>query len=184
LSGCRFILILVFRSILVPITATAGSLFVPSLATFGGIHATPIPVFGHLAQQRVRVHDPAPNLSFLPVIRGRGAALGLAMDYQLFPLGVRNARGLCPRSLGGVAVQRGVCTPVDLSTRRRDHHDLGLPLLLLSESSVIRPIGFDQPSLRRASDAFIADVAHPGDEMTRLGKIGPVVAEMARTESF
>ena len=96
------ILIFVFRSILVPITATLG--FVLSLfAAFGGITAIfqwgwLAPVFG--------VHDPGPILSFLPILVV-GVLFGLAMDYQLFLVsGMREAytHGASPR----LAVQRGV----------------------------------------------------------------------------
>jgi RND superfamily putative drug exporter len=81
------ILIFVFRSILVPVTATLG--FVLSLfASFGGITAVfqwgwLAPVFG--------VHDPGPILSFLPILVV-GILFGLAMDYQLFLVsGMREA---------------------------------------------------------------------------------------------
>lgn len=96
------ILIFVFRSILVPLTATIG--FVLSLfAAFGGITAVfqwgwLAPVFG--------VHDPGPILSFLPILVV-GVLFGLAMDYQLFLVsGMREAyvHGAPAR----IAVQRGV----------------------------------------------------------------------------
>jgi len=96
------ILIFVFRSILVPLTATLG--FVLSLfASFGGITAVfqwgwLAPVFG--------VHDPGPILSFLPILVV-GILFGLAMDYQLFLVsGMREAyaHGTPAR----LAVQRGL----------------------------------------------------------------------------
>ncbi|WP_411698126.1 MMPL family transporter [Conyzicola sp.] len=96
------ILIFVFRSILVPVTATLG--FVLSLfAAFGGITAVfqwgwLAPVFG--------VHDPGPILSFLPILVV-GILFGLAMDYQLFLVsGMREAyaHGAPAR----LAVQRGL----------------------------------------------------------------------------
>ncbi len=96
------ILIFVFRSILVPVTATIG--FVLSLfAAFGAITAVFQwgwlgPVFG--------VHDPGPILSFLPIIVV-GVLFGLAMDYQLFLVsGMREAyvHGAPAR----LAVQKGV----------------------------------------------------------------------------
>jgi len=81
------ILVFVFRSILVPITATLG--FVLTVfAAFGGITAIfqwgwLAPVFG--------VHDPGPILSFLPILL-MGILFGLAMDYQLFLVsGMREA---------------------------------------------------------------------------------------------
>ncbi len=96
------ILIFVFRSILVPVTATLG--FILSLfAAFGGITAVfqwgwLAPVFG--------VHDPGPILSFLPILVV-GILFGLAMDYQLFLVtGMREsyAHGADAR----LAVQRGL----------------------------------------------------------------------------
>ena len=96
------ILIFVFRSILVPVTATLG--FVLSLfAAFGAITAVFQwgwlgPVFG--------IHDPGPILSFLPILVV-GVLFGLAMDYQLFLVsGMREAyvHGAPAR----LAVQRGV----------------------------------------------------------------------------
>ncbi|MGY4858768.1 MMPL family transporter [Cryobacterium sp. AP23] len=96
------IMVFVFRSILVPITATLG--FVLSLfATFGGI--TAIYQWGWLGAV-FGVHDPAPILSFLPTIL-IGILFGLAMDYQLFLVsGMREAyaHGAPAR----LAVQRGL----------------------------------------------------------------------------
>ncbi|TNM68768.1 MMPL family transporter [Streptomyces sp. NP160] len=81
------ILVVVFRSLLVPLTATLG--FVLSLfATLGAITAVYqwgwlAPVFG--------VTTPGPVLSFLPTIV-IGIMFGLAMDYQLFLVsGMREA---------------------------------------------------------------------------------------------
>ncbi|WP_246613791.1 MMPL family transporter [Paractinoplanes bogorensis] len=81
------ILIFVFRSILVPVTATLG--FILSLfATFGGL--TAIFQWGWLGGV-FGVHDPNPVLSFLPTIL-IGILFGLAMDYQLFLVsGMREA---------------------------------------------------------------------------------------------
>ena len=86
--GLSFLIMtVVFRSLLVPLVATAG--FVLSLfATYGAVTAIfqwgwLAPVFG--------VHTPGPILSFLPVILV-GILLGLAMDYQLFlTTGMRKA---------------------------------------------------------------------------------------------
>jgi RND superfamily putative drug exporter len=96
------ILIFVFRSILVPVTATLG--FVLSLfATFGGL--TAIFQWGWLGEV-FGVHAPGPVLSFLPVIVV-GVLFGLAMDYQLFLVsGMREA--YAHGSSARLAVQRGV----------------------------------------------------------------------------
>ncbi|MFC7927868.1 MMPL family transporter [Microbacterium laevaniformans] len=73
------IMLAVFRSVLVPLIATAG--FVLSLfATFGAV--TAVFQWGWLSDL-TGVHNPGPILSFLPVILV-GILFGLAMDYQLF----------------------------------------------------------------------------------------------------
>lgn len=73
------ILVFVFRSVLVPLTATLG--FILSLfATFGAI--TAIFQWGWLGDV-FGVHSPEPILSFAPTIV-IGILFGLAMDYQLF----------------------------------------------------------------------------------------------------
>jgi RND superfamily putative drug exporter len=96
------ILILVFRSILVPVTATIG--FVLSLfAAFGGI--TAVFQWGWLSAV-FGVHDPGPILSFLPILVV-GVLFGLAMDYQLFLVsGMRES--YTHGSPARLAVQRGV----------------------------------------------------------------------------
>lgn len=81
------ILMLVFRSILVPLIA-AGGFALSVLATFGGL--TAIFQWGWFANL-IGVHDPGPILSFLPVLL-IGILFGLAMDYQLFLVsGMREA---------------------------------------------------------------------------------------------
>ncbi|MFB9311028.1 RND superfamily putative drug exporter [Agromyces hippuratus] len=81
------ILILVFRSILVPLIATAG--FVLSLfAAFGATVA--IFQWGWFGEV-FGVHNPGPVLNFAPIIV-MGVLFGLAMDYQLFLVsGMREA---------------------------------------------------------------------------------------------
>lgn len=73
------IMILVFRSIAVPFIATAGFLLTV-LATFGAV--TAVYQWGWLGFL-FGIHDPAPILSFLPILL-IGIIFGLAMDYQLF----------------------------------------------------------------------------------------------------
>lgn len=81
------LLIAVFRSIWVPLLASAGFL-ATVMATFGAVVA----VFqnGNLGFL-FGVHEPGPVLSFLPIIL-IGVLFGLAMDYQLFVTsGIREA---------------------------------------------------------------------------------------------
>lgn len=73
------LLIVVFRSIAVPVLASAGFL-ASILATFGAVVA--VFQWGWLGGV-FGVHDPGPVLSFLPIIL-IGVLFGLAMDYQLF----------------------------------------------------------------------------------------------------
>jgi putative drug exporter of the RND superfamily len=73
------LLILVFRSILVPILATAGFLL-SLVAAFGGVVA--VYQWGWLGGI-FDVANPAAVLSFLPIIL-IGVLFGLAMDYQVF----------------------------------------------------------------------------------------------------
>lgn len=73
------VLILVFRSIWVPVTATLGFLF-----SFGAALGATVAVFqwGWFASL-FGVTTPGPILSFLPIL-AVGILFGLAMDYQLF----------------------------------------------------------------------------------------------------
>lgn len=81
------ILVLVFRSVLVPVTATIGFLL-SVLATFGGV--TAIFQWGWLSGV-LGIHNPGPVLSFMPILLV-GVLFGLAMDYQLFLVsGMREA---------------------------------------------------------------------------------------------
>jgi RND superfamily putative drug exporter len=72
-------MVLVFRSIWLPLIASAGFLFTV-FATLGAI--TAVFQWGWLGFL-FGVHDPAPILSFLPTML-IGILFGLAMDYQIF----------------------------------------------------------------------------------------------------
>lgn len=81
------VLILVFRSILVPVTATLGFLF-SLLAALGA--TTAVFQWGWAAEL-FNVSTPGPLLAFLPIL-AVGILFGLAMDYQLFLVsGMREA---------------------------------------------------------------------------------------------
>ncbi|GAB3611349.1 MMPL family transporter [Humibacter ginsengiterrae] len=130
------IMIIVFRSLLVPIIATGG--YVLSLfAAFGGMTAVYqwgwlSPVFG--------VHDPGPVLSFAPIIV-MGVLFGLAMDYQLFLVtGMREAyvHGLPAREavVSGLRGGRAVVTAAAI---------IMISVFggfVFSELSMVRPLGF------------------------------------------
>lgn len=130
------ILVLVFRSILVPVTATLG--FVLSLlAAFGGI--TAIFQIGFLADL-FGVHAPGPVLSFLPII-ATGILFGLAMDYQLFLVsGMREAyaHGAPAR----VAVQHGLRAGRAVVTAAAIIMISVFAGFIFSHDATIKPIGF------------------------------------------
>ena len=130
------VLILVFRSILVPLTATLGFLF-SLLAAFGGVVAIYQwgwlgPVFG--------VHDPSAVLSFLPTLLV-GILFGLAMDYQMFLVsGMREAyvHGADARS----AVVRGYNHSARVVVAAAIIMLSVFGGFMFSELTMIRPIGF------------------------------------------
>jgi putative drug exporter of the RND superfamily len=76
---CLILLIVVFRSLLVPITAVIGYVL-SILAALGAV--TFVFQYGHLAGI-IGVARPGPILSFLPIIL-LGVLFGLAMDYEVF----------------------------------------------------------------------------------------------------
>jgi RND superfamily putative drug exporter len=157
------ILIIVFRSILVPLTATAG--FVLSLlATFGAI--TAIYQFGWLGAV-FGVHDPAPILSFLPVIE-IGILFGLAMDYQLFLVsGMREA--FAHGAPARIAVQQGLKIGRPVVTAAAIIMIAVFSGFIFSESSTIRPIGFGL-AFGVLADAFIVRMLLIPAAMHLLGK--------------
>ena len=130
------ILVVVFRSILVPLTATLG--FVLSLlAAFGGI--TAIFQLGFLSDV-FGVHAPGPVLSFLPII-ATGILFGLAMDYQLFLVsGMREsyAHGAPAR----VAVQHGLNAGRAVVTAAAIIMIAVFAGFIFSHDATIKPIGF------------------------------------------
>jgi RND superfamily putative drug exporter len=81
------LLVLVFRSILIPLIA-AGGFLLTVFATLGSVVA--VYQWGWLGEV-FGVHNPGPILSFLPIFL-IGILFGLAMDYQLFLVsGMREA---------------------------------------------------------------------------------------------
>ncbi|MGC5049410.1 MMPL family transporter [Micrococcus porci] len=130
------IMILVFRSILVPLIATGG--FVLSVfAAMGGVVA--IYQWGWLGGL-FNVHAPGPVLSFLPTIM-IGVLFGLAMDYQLFiASGMREAyaHGQPARDavMTGLRAGRAVVTAAAI---------IMISVFggfVFSHDAMIRPIGF------------------------------------------
>ncbi|HLR27449.1 MAG TPA: MMPL family transporter, partial [Ruania sp.] len=130
------ILILVFRSILVPVIATAG--FILSyFAALGGVVA--IYQWGWLSSV-FGVESPGPILNFLPTILV-GILFGLAMDYMLFlGTGMREsyAHGAPPRE----AVVRGFRAGRSVVTAAAIIMISVFGGFIFADSAMIRPIGF------------------------------------------
>lgn len=130
------ILMIVFRSIFVPLIATVG--FVLSFfAALGGVVA--IYQWGWLGSV-FDVHAAGPVLNFLPTVLV-GILFGLAMDYQLFlGSGMREAyaHGASPRLaiVQGVRAGRAVVTAAALIMASV------FGGFMFAESTMIRPIGF------------------------------------------
>src|SRR5690625_5167784 len=130
------ILILVFRSILVPVIATAG--FILSyFAALGGVVA--IYQWGWFSSV-FDVESPGPILNFLPTILV-GILFGLAMDYMLFlGTGMREAyaHGAPPRE----AVVRGFRAGRSVVTAAAIIMISVFGGFIFADSAMIRPIGF------------------------------------------
>ncbi|NYE96459.1 RND superfamily putative drug exporter [Psychromicrobium silvestre] len=130
------LLLLVFRSILVPLLATGG--FLLSLAAaFGGVVA--VYQWGWLGSF-FDVHDPAAVLSFLPIIV-IGVLFGLAMDYQVFiTSGMREsfAHGETPQQ----AVRSGFSHAARVVVAAAIIMASVFSGFIFSHLTMIRPLGF------------------------------------------
>ena len=157
------LLMLVFRSIAVPILASAGFLLTV-LATMGSI--TAVFQWGWLGEL-FGVHDPGPILSFLPTII-IGILFGLAMDYQLFlTSGIREAfvHGKSPKeSINyGIRLSRSVVVAAAI---------IMISVFggfAFSHMAMIRPMGFGL-AVGVLFDAFIVRLIMVPAFMTLMGK--------------
>jgi len=135
--GLSFIvLILVFRSILVPLVASVGFLF-SILASFGAVVA--VYQMGFMGTI-FGVHDPGPILAFLPTLM-IGILFGLAMDYQVFLVsGMREAyvHGKDAKT----AVVAGYNHAVRVVVAAMIIMISVFGGFIFAESAMIRPIGF------------------------------------------
>ncbi len=130
------LLLLVFRSIWVPLLASLGFLLTV-VASFGAV--TAVYQLGHLAGV-FGVNEPGPILSFLPVLL-IGVLFGLAMDYQVFLVsGMREAHvhGADAR----VAVVRGFNQSARVVTAAAIIMISVFGGFIFAELAMIRPIGF------------------------------------------
>lgn len=157
------LLILVFRSILVPLLASAGFLLTV-FATFGAVVA--VYQWGW-AGFLFGVHDPGPILNFLPTIL-IGILFGLAMDYQLFlASGIREAyvHGKSPKDAinHGIHLSRSVV--------------IAAALIMITvfggfafnHLTLVRPIGFGL-AIGVLIDAFLVRLILVPAIMSLLGK--------------
>jgi RND superfamily putative drug exporter len=142
------IMVLVFRSVLVPLIATGGFL----LSFFAALGAvTAIYQWGWLGEI-FGVHDPGPVLNFAPIILV-GVLFGLAMDYQLFiASGMREAfvHGVPAR----VAVTAGVRGARAVVTAAAIIMISVFGGFIFSHLAMIRPLGFGM-AVGVLFDAFI-----------------------------
>lgn len=157
------LLILVFRSILVPLLASAGFLLTV-FATFGAVVA--VYQWGWLGFL-FDVHDPGPILNFLPTIL-IGILFGLAMDYQLFlASGIREAyvHGKAPKDAinYGIHLSRSVV--------------IAAALIMITvfggfafnHLTLVRPIGFGL-AIGVLIDAFLVRLVLVPAIMSLIGK--------------
>ena len=130
------IMMLVFRSIWLPIIASVGFLFTV-FATLGAV--TAVFQWGWLGWL-FDIHDPAPILSFLPTML-IGILFGLAMDYQLFlASGMREAfihgKSATDSINYGLRLSRSVVTAAAI---------IMISVFggfIFSHTTMIRPVGF------------------------------------------
>ncbi len=130
------LMMLVFRSIAVPLVASAGFLLSVT-AALGAV--TAVYQWGWLGSI-FGVHNPGPVMNFLPTIL-IGVLFGLAMDYQLFiAAGIREAyaHGDSPR----VAITRGVRAGRAVVIAAAIIMMAVFGSFAFAESTMIRPMGF------------------------------------------
>lgn len=157
------LMILVFRSIAVPIVASAGFLLSVS-AAFGVVVA--VYQWGWLGFL-FDVHDPGPIMNFLPAV-AIGILFGLAMDYQLFlATGMREAfvHGSSPRE----AVSKGLRTSRAVVLAAATIMVSVFGSFMFSHSTMIRPVGFALAA-GVLFDAFIVRLLLMPAVLTLLGK--------------
>jgi len=157
------LMILVFRSIAVPIVASAGFLLSVSAALGSVVAIFQWGWLGFLTD----VHDPGPIMNFLPSI-SIGILFGLAMDYQLFlATGMREAyvHGKSPRD----AVNHGLKLSRSVVLAAASIMVSVFGSFMFSESTMIRPIGFALGA-GVLFDAFIVRLLLMPAALTVLGK--------------
>ncbi|MDO4253641.1 MAG: MMPL family transporter [Kocuria sp.] len=156
------ILVLVFRSLVVPVIASIGFL----LSLLGGLGAiVAVYQWGWLGEL-FGVSDPGPVMSFLPTLMV-GILFGLAMDYQLFiATGMREAyvHGYPARQ----AVTRGLIAGRPVVTAAAVIMIAVFAGFIFSHLSMIRPMGFGL-AVGVLLDAFVVRMQIMPALMTLLG---------------
>jgi RND superfamily putative drug exporter len=158
-----FVLILVFRSLLLPLVASAGFLLTV-MATLGSTVA--VFQWGWLGAI-FDIHDPGPIMSFVPTLI-IGVVFGLAMDYQLF-LG----SGMREAYVHGKSAKDAVNFGMHLSSRVV----IAAAIIMItvfggfafSDSTTIRPIGFGL-AVGVLFDAFLVRLVLIPAIMALIGK--------------
>ena len=157
------LMILVFRSIAVPVVASLGFLLSVSAALGTVVAIFQWGWFGAITD----VHDPGPIMNFLPSI-SIGILFGLAMDYQLFlATGMREAyvHGETPKD----AVNHGLKLSRSVVLAAASIMVSVFGSFMFSESTMIRPIGFALAA-GVLFDAFIVRLLLMPAVLTVLGK--------------
>lgn len=130
------IMIVVFRSLLVPLIATGGYL----LSLFAALGATTAIYQWGWFGEVFGVHDPGPVLNFLPIIL-MGVLFGLAMDYQLF-IGSGMREAYVHGAKARVAVSSGVHGARAVVTAAAIIMVAVFGGFIFSHLAMIRPLGF------------------------------------------
>ena len=156
------IMMLVFRSIWLPLVASAGFLFTV-FATLGAV--TAVFQWGWLGWL-FDIHDPAPILSFLPTML-IGILFGLAMDYQLFlASGMREAfihgKSATESINYGLRLSRSVVTAAAIIMVSV------FGGFVFSHTTMIRPVGFGL-AVGVLIDAFLVRLVLVPAALTLLG---------------
>jgi putative drug exporter of the RND superfamily len=158
-----FVLILVFRSLLLPLIASAGFLLTV-MATLGSTVA--VFQWGWLGAV-FGIHDPGPIMSFVPTLI-IGVVFGLAMDYQLF-LG----SGMREAYVHGKSAKDAVNFGMHLSSRVVIAAAIIMVTVFggfaFSDSTTIRPIGFGL-AVGVLFDAFLVRLVLIPAIMALIGK--------------
>lgn len=156
------LMMLVFRSIAVPVIASLGFL----LTVFATLGATVAVFQWGWMSQLFDIHDPAPILSFLPTIL-IGILFGLAMDYQLFL-----ASGMREAFVHGKSAKDSVNFGIHLS--RSVVVAAAIIMIsvfggfIFSHTMMIRPVGFGL-AVGVLIDAFVVRLMLVPAALTLLG---------------